>query len=108
MLEGVGVDRLGRTAVDGEVGLAVAVEVEPTNRDAFLDRLLEDPGRHVASFPVDGARQADVDGDDTHHFRPPFDWFLGETGGAMWMQVARSFVLQGTIRSIVLTCQDDD
>ena len=66
VLERVGVDRLRGAAVDGEVGLAVAVEVQATERDATLDRLLEDAGCHVASLPAHGAREADVDRDDSH------------------------------------------
>ena len=45
VLERVGVDRLRGAAVDGEVGLAVAVEVEAADRHPPLDRLLEDSGR---------------------------------------------------------------
>ena len=68
VLERIGIDRLRDAAVDCEVGLAVAVEVQATERDATLDRLLEDSGCHVASLPAHGAREADVDRDDTHDF----------------------------------------
>ncbi len=60
----VDVDGLARAAVDGEVGLAVAVQVEPPDRHRPLDRLLEDRRAHGLPLPGDLARKPDVDGDD--------------------------------------------
>ena len=61
VLERVRVDRLRGAAVDGEIRLAVALEVQASERDATLDRCLEDRGRHLASVPAHagaGARRS--------------------------------------------------
>jgi hypothetical protein len=52
MLERVGVDCLRGAAVDGEVGLAVALEVEARERDPTVDRVFEESGCHIAPFPA--------------------------------------------------------
>ena len=66
----VGVDGLVRAAVHAQVGLAVAVEVQPPQRHASGDRLFEDPGRDRLAPPEHLARQADVDGEHLHRALP--------------------------------------
>src|SRR5882672_6239269 len=51
MLDGVAVDGFVLAAVNGEVGLTVAVQVEGAQGDAALDGLLEDPGGDTCAVP---------------------------------------------------------
>src|SRR6185369_5811807 len=53
-------------AVDGEIGLLVAVDVEESDVDAARHRRLEDRGADRLSAPDDVARSADADGDELH------------------------------------------
>lgn len=55
-----------RTAVDGEVGLAVTIEVEAAERNATLDGLLVNAGGDSAAVPIDHARLSNGDGKDLH------------------------------------------
>jgi hypothetical protein len=57
-------------AVDGEVGLAIAVEVQAAERDT-PHRLLEDPRREIAALPARRSRETDVHRDDTHDVDRP-------------------------------------
>ena len=66
MFEGVAVDGFVFTAVNGEVGLAVAVEIELAEGDAACDGLLEDAGGDGAAVPFDVAGKATVDGEKFH------------------------------------------
>ena len=65
-LRRVRVDRLLGTAVHAQVGLAVAVQVEPPQRHASGDRLLPDPGADRPAPPEHLAGEADVDGEHPH------------------------------------------
>ncbi len=51
MLDGVTVDGFVLAAVNGEVGLTVAVQVKRAQGDAALDGLLEDPGGDTCAVP---------------------------------------------------------
>src|SRR5262249_23030502 len=57
----VQVDGLVGAAVDGQIRLAISLEVEPVDANRAVDGLLEDPGRHLPLPPDDPARKADVD-----------------------------------------------
>ena len=57
MLARIGVDRLVRSAVDGEVGLPVAVDVQTAYRHSRVHRALEDARQHLSALPFDLARQ---------------------------------------------------
>ena len=63
---GVGVDGLIGAAVNGEVGLGVAVEVETSQDDGVRHGVFEDAGGYHLSLPQDVAGHADVEGDETH------------------------------------------
>jgi hypothetical protein len=64
VLDGVGVDRLVRTAVHPPVGLVVTRQVDALDPDRSLDRALPDAGGDLAAAPRHGARLADVDRHD--------------------------------------------
>jgi hypothetical protein len=59
--EGVAVDGLVLTAVDGEIRLAVAIQVQLSQRNAVFNRLLVDPGRDFRSPPKHFAGQSNVE-----------------------------------------------
>lgn len=61
MLRRVSVDGLVRPAVNFQIGLTVAVEIEFAHGDAARDRLFEDSRSNRAVLPEDFARQSDVD-----------------------------------------------
>ena len=50
------------------IGLAVAVEIERTQRDRPGDRRFEDAGIDHAALPLDRARLANIDGKELHFF----------------------------------------
>jgi hypothetical protein len=52
--------------VDGEIGLAVALNVEPIDAHAAGHRFLEDGSLNDLIAPFHLARQPNVDGDDVH------------------------------------------
>ena len=62
----VGVDGLVGAAVNGEVRLAIAIEIQAAERDAAFDRLFEDAGDDGAAVDRDFARDANVEGEDFH------------------------------------------
>lgn len=62
----VGVDGFVGAAVHGEIGLAVATQVELLEFDGALDGRLEDSGGDLSSLPQDDTRAANVDGDEFH------------------------------------------
>ena len=87
MLARIGVDGLVPPAVDGEVGLSVAVDVQAAHGQPRRDRALEDARQDLPPLPFDLARHSDV---DRHHMhwapsthnsgaRSPvsLDWFTG-------------------------------
>src|SRR5262249_29321963 len=49
VLDGIGVDRLLRSTVDGEIRLAVALEIQKGHTDGTFDRLLENAGGDSAT-----------------------------------------------------------
>lgn len=55
MMKRIAINRLVFSAVNGEVGLAIAVEIQPPQHDAAGDRLLEDSGGDAHSVPGDFA-----------------------------------------------------
>jgi hypothetical protein len=59
----IAVDGILRAAVDGEVGLTVAVQIQRTQTDAAFDGLLEDAGGYRSAVPEHIAREADVERD---------------------------------------------
>ena len=61
MLARIGVDGLVRPAVDGEVGLCVAVDVQTAHGQLRRDRALEDARQDLPSLPFDLARHSDID-----------------------------------------------
>lgn len=61
MLDGIAVDGFEFSAVDAEVGLTVAVEIEFAESDAARDRLLIDAGGYLCPVPCDLSREPDVD-----------------------------------------------
>ena len=65
----IGVHRLGRSAVDGQVRLTVAGEAAGSKRDTAGDRLLEDGGADRAAPPLDVARLADADRNHSAHLQ---------------------------------------
>jgi len=66
MLEGVAVDSFVLAAMDGEVGLTVAVEIELAQGDPAPDWLFENAGRDRVTVPDNFARQPNVNGNDFH------------------------------------------
>ena len=66
MLARIGVNRLVLAAVHCEIGLTVAVDVEPPHGPHARHRVFEDAGRDNAAPPLNFARLADVKGDDLH------------------------------------------
>jgi hypothetical protein len=58
--------RLELSTVDARVRLAIAIQIEPAQRDAALDRILVHRRGHGPAMPYDVARQAGVHGDDLH------------------------------------------
>src|SRR5262245_46641905 len=77
MRERIAIDRLVFSAVDGEVGLTVAVQVKRAQDDAPLDRLLENAGADVHPMPGDFARKSDVERHQLHPHRA-FDEYLSQ------------------------------
>src|SRR5262245_52700640 len=67
MLRGVGIHRLVLPAVNRQVGLPVAVEIQPACHNSASNRLLEDASADALAFPADFTRQADIHRDDVHH-----------------------------------------
>jgi len=66
VLDGVTVDGLVLAAVDGEICLAVAVQVKRTNGYAAFDGIFVDASRYRVAVPEDVARQTDVYRDQSH------------------------------------------
>src|SRR5579884_147878 len=66
MRQRIAIDGLVLSAVDGEIGLTVAIQIQLAQGDAALDRLLENSGNHVHSMPGDFARKSDIERDDFH------------------------------------------
>ena len=62
----IGVDCFIRAAVNGQIGLAVTVKVEPPYSDPSLNRLLEYSGRNRFPPPDHLAGEPDIDRDDAH------------------------------------------
>ncbi len=62
----IAVDCFEFAAVHGEVGLAIAVEIEFAQRDAADHGLLEDACRYDAIVPDDFTRQADAECEKSH------------------------------------------
>jgi hypothetical protein len=52
--------------VDGAIGLIVAADVYPLDRDRAADRVLPDRRRDRAASDADRADLADIDGLDVH------------------------------------------
>src|SRR5215211_4179246 len=66
MLAGVDIHRLVETAMDGEVGLPVAVQVELPDLDWSRHRCLVDGSGHRLIAPLDLTGQAHVDRQHSH------------------------------------------
>ena len=60
------VDNAIAPAVNGQIGLAVTVKVEPPYSDPSLNRLLEYSGRNRFPSPDHLAGEPDIDRDDAH------------------------------------------
>src|SRR5438309_12036176 len=52
--------------MDGQVGLAIAIQIEPSQRDPAFDGTLVNPSRDTPSVPHDLARQTGVHRHDPH------------------------------------------
>jgi len=50
----------------GEISLAVAVKIQPPDRDYAIDRRFENAGRDGNALPRDLARYADINRDNSH------------------------------------------
>ena len=68
--KGVAVNRLIFSAVDGEVCLAVAVQVEFAQSDGALDWLLEDSCHNRSAVPHDFAWQSGIHRNQLHLVAP--------------------------------------
>src|ERR1700741_4727701 len=66
VFDGIAVHRFIFAAVNSEVGLTVAIEIQLAESDAARDRLLEDAGGDHSVVPGDFPREADVEGDELH------------------------------------------
>src|SRR5262249_43088143 len=66
VLDGIAVNRFIFTAVDSEVGLAVAIQIQLAKSDAARDSLLEDASDYRRVVPLGFARESHVDGDELH------------------------------------------
>ena len=66
VLGGVGVDRLIGATMDGEVGLAVAAQIDTVQFDRALDGIFEDASGNLRSLPENDAGTSDVDRDNFH------------------------------------------
>jgi hypothetical protein len=66
MLGRIGVHRLVRPAVNGEIGLPVSVQVQRAHHHAAFHRLLVDPGRDPLAFPDHFPWKPDVYRNDLH------------------------------------------
>ena len=69
MFDGIAVGGFERAAMDGKVGLAVAIEIEAAEKDAALDGLLVDAGGDSAAIPIDHPRLGDGEGKDSHRHK---------------------------------------
>ena len=66
VFDGIAVDRFVFAAVDPEVGLTVAVQIQLAENYVARDRLLKDAGSDDRVVPGHFARKANVDGDELH------------------------------------------
>jgi len=66
VFDGIAVDRFVFAAVDPEVPLTVAVQIQLAENDLARDRLFEDAGSDDGVVPGHFAREANVDGDELH------------------------------------------
>src|SRR5687767_678433 len=88
VLGGIGVDRLARAAMDGEIGLLIACKVERIQSEASCDRSLDNGGRNHSAFVGNLARQSEVYGYDLHDDVQQFRCLLAaescESAPAYW------------------------
>src|SRR6185437_10251452 len=66
VLDGIAVDGLECSAVDGEVRLPVSVEIQGSEGDSARDGCLVDGRGHALAVPGDFARQSAMQGDELH------------------------------------------
>lgn len=66
VLGGICVNGFVGTAVDGEIGLSVAAQVELFGLDGAFDGTLEDGRRNLSSLPEDDPGTSDIDRDEFH------------------------------------------
>jgi hypothetical protein len=66
VFDGIAVNGFVFAAVNAEIGLAVAIEIELAESEAAGDWLLEDAGGDDGVVPRNFAREADVEGDELH------------------------------------------
>lgn len=60
MFQRIAVHRFELPAVDGQVSLPVAIQIELAQRHAAFDRRLEDSGRDYRPVPENLSREPDV------------------------------------------------
>ncbi len=60
VFRGVSVDGFVWAAVDGEIGLAIAVEIGGADRNSAIDRIFEDAGLEGVALPSKETWEADV------------------------------------------------
>src|SRR6266851_2613020 len=80
MLRRICVRRFARSTVNGQVGLPIAVEVEPAHFNPSRKRLFEDTCGNRATLPGCLARKSGIDRDQLHS-EPPHRLFLWHTHG---------------------------
>src|SRR4030095_1524843 len=66
VLRRVCINGLARAAVNGEIGLAVAIEIQRSRHDRSDNRFLENSRRYDLALPAFFPRQSDVDGHNLH------------------------------------------
>src|SRR4051812_24602762 len=66
MLRRVGIDRLVRSTVNRQIGLLVALDVQPRDANAARDGCLEDRCTDGLASPLHFAWQSDVDRQNCH------------------------------------------
>jgi hypothetical protein len=60
VLQRIAVNRFVDSAVDAEIGLTVAVQIQLAQCDAVLDRFLIDGRRYISSVPAQLAWKPDI------------------------------------------------
>lgn len=67
MLEGIDIYGFVCSTMNGEIRLAIAIQIEFTHRYSPIDWLFENFRANSVSFPSHFTRKPDIAGDELHH-----------------------------------------